>query len=121
MGLKRVAFKLNPTQYPSQGAYNCAPGNPPPVTITLDNSASNVDVGWSITMRETLPQSNQPWAVVDQSQGTVAAGQTAQVTLTPNPGICPNYAATPYHADIALSSGGSGTDTFTYSTVSFIG
>ncbi len=112
-GLRRVAFKLNPTQYPATGSWYCPP-TPPAVAITLDNMGSNVDVGWKVTMRETIPSTTTHWATVDLSQGTVSAGKTSQITLTPNPRTCA-YSAS-WHADVSLTSGGSGTQTFTYTT-----
>jgi len=121
-GLKRVNFTIKPTQYPPTGAWSCTQ-TPPPVTITLDNTGSNVDVGWKVTMRETIPRTTTPWATVDQSQGTVSAGKTAQIKLTPNPSTC-TYSSlngTPWHADVSLTSGGSGTQTFTYTIASVIG
>ncbi len=121
-GLRRVNFTIKPTQYPATGSWSCTQP-PPPVTITLDNTGSNVDIGWKVTMRETFFQTTTPWATVDQSQGTVSAGKTAQIKLTPNPSTC-TYSSPggmPWHADVSLTSGGSGTQTFTYTIAGLIG
>jgi hypothetical protein len=122
-GLRRVNFAIKPTQYPPTGPYNCNQGTPPAVAITLDNTGSNVDVGWTLKMRETLNNpTNTPWASTSQSSGTIAVGKTASVTITPNPNSCPaSGSEMTYHADISLTNGGSGTYTFAYSMINPIG
>jgi len=114
-GTVHVAFRLTPAQYPATGYWYCSQF-PPTVTVTLDNTGSNVDVAWSVKMREVFPPTT-PWAAVNQSQGTVAAGRTAQITITPDVSICRESVyppGTPWHADVSLTSGGSGAYTFTY-------
>jgi hypothetical protein len=115
-GTVHVAFRLAPGQYPATGYWYCTQF-PPAVTVTLDNTGSNVDVVWSVKMREIFPQTTTPWATVNQSQGMVPAGQTAQITITPDVSVCRESAyppGTPWYADVTLTSGGSGVYTFTY-------
>jgi hypothetical protein len=125
-GTSTVKFSITPTQYPASGAWDCRQGQPPAQTITLDNRGSNVAVGWQATMRETVGN-GQPWASTGPSQGPnqnmIPAGKTAQLTITPDAGVCSSVppAGTAFHADITLTSGGTGTYTFTYTMANPIG
>jgi hypothetical protein len=115
-GLRRVSFALKPAQ--ASGVCATTSTQLQPVTVTLDNSGSNVDVGWKATIKEQVGQNGQnPWASVKANQGTVPAGQTTQITITPANNVCstlPPSGSASYHVDITLTSGGNGTNTFTY-------
>jgi hypothetical protein len=121
---KVVNFKITPpTNY-----FACGLLSPPVpnLVLTLDNTGSNVAVGWQITAREAPDRlnpnpNNIKWAYFDAVGGSVPAGKTAQVTIKPyywsdSDNLCwwTSPSDVPYHAVVTLTSGGAGTFTFTY-------
>ena len=119
---KVVTFSTSPSTYfwdcPSKG-YSVGP-----ITLTLDNTGSNTAVGWQISARESPNQGpSVPWATFSAVSGTVAAGGTATVIIYPYTDDSDGPTLTlcnqttglaDYHADLTLTSGGSGSFTFTY-------
>jgi hypothetical protein len=59
-----------------------------PTTLTLDNTGSNVPVSWSAEISETVGTSGTVWASASPSSGTVPAGKTAKLVITPESKIC---------------------------------
>jgi len=59
-----------------------------PITLTLDAAGSNVAVSWNATIGDKIGASNTVWATVSPSSGTIPAGHTAQITVTPASNIC---------------------------------
>lgn len=96
-----------------------------PYSITLDNTGSSIAISWQATVPDTLTRSGNPWATVSVSQGTIPAGQTATVLVTPNnkDSVCNDAyfhnRQLAYHIVFTLTNGGNGTqiatDTITYS------
>jgi serine/threonine protein kinase len=122
-----VNFFINPTST----SYDCNanPGVPAPSTIfTLDNTGSNIDVGWQITVNDPpnfVRFFGVDWASLSATQGTVAAGSSIPITLLPytnsttGGGVCTSEgtippSAYPWTVTVTLTSGGSGSYTFTY-------
>ena len=94
-----VVFSVSPkdnTQY-------C--NNPPPYTVTLDNTGSNGAVSWQFSADQQL-QDGSPWASADPASGTISAGQTATFMLTPNGAVCTTGGK--YTATITVTPGGTG-------------
>jgi hypothetical protein len=58
-----------------------------PVTLTLDNSGSNVPVNWQVSITDTDP-AGTVWATASADKGSVAAAKTGTLTLTPVPTLC---------------------------------
>jgi hypothetical protein len=109
-----VKFSVSPTGFKQA----CDPqADPlPALTLTLDNTSSNVAVGFKVTNIGNVPGSAEPWATPDQSSGTVAAGAQSKLTLTPAKDLCTQFKPgqqTTFSADIVLTSGGSGTTSIT--------
>jgi hypothetical protein len=76
---------LDPTQAQCTG-----PASPlPPVTLTLDNSHSSVEVAWTLALGPG-PSGAGTWAqAAPASQGTLPAGAAPQaITLTPDGSLC---------------------------------
>jgi len=61
---------------------------PPPLTVTLDNTGSTVDVGWSVTIGDTVPNTTLVWATANPAAGTVPAGATGTFDLVPSDRLC---------------------------------
>ena len=61
-----------------------------PITVTLDNSASNVAVSWTASISETVGTSGVIWASASPSSGTIGAGKIVQVVVTPDSKLCTN-------------------------------
>ncbi|MBA3824390.1 MAG: hypothetical protein H0X24_10915 [Ktedonobacterales bacterium] len=80
--------------------------------LTLDNTGSQVDVGWKVTITEKAPDGN-PWATPSLTSGTVPANNSQALTLTLEPSLCRIQTQTVYHATITLTSGGTGNFVFT--------
>jgi len=116
-----ITFAVSPSQY----AQDCNKQlQPNPQGLVLDNTGSNRDVAWSVTMRESVSLTAVvPWAKPSQSQGVVPAGQTARITLTTGETTCravPNNGTRDFHADFTLVGGRTPftvTDTITGQTV----
>jgi hypothetical protein len=60
----------------------------PGLAIIIDNTASNRAVDWTVQIRQTIGASGQLWAAASPDHGTVAAGGTATLTITPRSSIC---------------------------------
>jgi hypothetical protein len=83
---------------------NCNGGPAAPYSITLNNTGSDVSVGWQFVAAGG-------WAIASPSSNTIGAGQTATVQVTPS--VCPSPGtATTYQATLHLSfpQGGSQPD-----------
>ena len=78
--------------------------------VTIDNSGSNVDVTWQVSITDTDPMNNV-WATASQTSGTVLAGQSASVTITPSSTLCQDMSAgqtLPYTAVFSYSGPSAG-------------
>ncbi len=64
-----------------------------PITLTLDNSGSNVPVDWQVSITDTDP-AGTIWATASASKGSVAAEKTGTLTLTPVPTLCNDLSKT---------------------------
>jgi hypothetical protein len=76
----------------------------------------DVAVTWKASARDLLP-SGAPWASIKLASGTVAAGGTQRITVTPSSILC-RYSSppgTPWHVDIGAANAGSYTFTYTVS------
>ncbi len=74
-----VKFFIRPTSQKDQ----CVQGNTaPPVSYTLDNTGSNVAVGWNVTFT-AAPNFPDPWGTANATSGIIPAGKTATLTITP--------------------------------------
>jgi hypothetical protein len=79
-----VNFVVSPTSF-SQSCTSTP--TLPALVVTLDNTASNVAVNWQITITDTDPVGNI-WATASAASGTVLAGQSQTVTITPISTLC---------------------------------
>lgn len=89
--------------------YSALPG----VSVTLDNSASNVAANWQLSGMQKIPGTSHDWASPSASSGSVAAEQQATLTLTPDPKLC-YWSPLPskvYHVTLSWNSGQSVTIT----------
>jgi hypothetical protein len=105
---------INFSVSPLTASWTSCPTPPGSQTFKLDNSKSTVAVSWKASARDMLP-SGAPWATITPvASGTVAAGGTQSVTVTPSNILCRYSSAngTPWHIDIAAA--GVGSYTFTY-------
>jgi hypothetical protein len=77
-----------------------------PLTLTLDNSGSNVPVTWQLSITDTDP-AGTVWATPSATRGSVAAEKTATLTLTPTPTLCGDLRQTqapvPYTANFTYN------------------
>ena len=93
-----------------------------PLTFSLYNSGT-VPVDWYASITDPTPDGKLPWAVAGAPYGTLPAGQSATLTITPDPSLCGQLAkaaakaAAPvtYHVTIFYAGigGASITDTIT--------
>lgn len=112
-----IRFIVSPTTASWLGCASPPPAPPPAQALTLDNSQSTVAVSWQASAVEK-DGSGALWAVITPASGTVAAGGTQKITVSPDPAspveICrsssPN--GTPWH--VSILAAGTGTATFTY-------
>ncbi|HEX6777688.1 MAG TPA: hypothetical protein VF099_05765, partial [Ktedonobacterales bacterium] len=77
------------------------------LTVTIDNTGSNVDVNWQVSITDTDPMGNV-WATASQTGGTVLAGQSASITITPTSTLCQDMTTgqtLPYTAAFSYSGG----------------
>jgi hypothetical protein len=70
--------------FDASGTYS-DPG--PSNVVTLDNSANNVSMDWSTSVTDNDP-AGHVWASTSPTQGTIAAGQQARVTVIPGATFC---------------------------------
>lgn len=59
-----------------------------PTKLTLDNTGSNVAVTWTATVSDKIGTSGVIWAGIAPSSGSIPAGQSIQITVTPASNIC---------------------------------
>jgi hypothetical protein len=111
-----VKFVAQPTSFDQ--TYNGT--NPlPALTVSLDNTGSNVATPWSASATEQAPQPGaaESWAAASPTSGTVAAGASATLTVTPAADLCARLPNTPttfmYHVAIHWTAGGGGVTTVT--------
>jgi hypothetical protein len=102
-----VAFNVGP----SQVSGDCKTG-PVPFQLKLDNSGSNVSVAWSIGFTSS-PDVKGDWGSASPSSGTVAAGASALIDITPLKSLCPLQSQTDYELKVAYGSSGSAVVTYT--------
>lgn len=116
------------TVKPANMTDNCPAGLASDYTITLDNTSSTIPVGWQAAVPDTLQRSGNPWAALSMVQGTIPAGKSQDVTVSPNntDSVCSDAAFVhngqfTYHIQFTLTSGGTGTqtaaDTISYSPI----
>ncbi|HEV7129470.1 MAG TPA: hypothetical protein VGN32_18695 [Ktedonobacterales bacterium] len=58
------------------------------LAIFLDNGHSNVPVDWWVNVAQATPDGKLPWAVANLPYGTLPAGKSTSVTLTPAVSLC---------------------------------
>jgi hypothetical protein len=116
-----VKFSASPTGF--KQACDGTLGQLSTLKVTLDNTGSNVDVGYQVINIGTSPNGKEPWAAASPASGTVAAGKSASLTLTPVKDLCTQFKdGTPvsFTASIKLTSGGTGTTVISDSVTPFI-
>jgi hypothetical protein len=70
--------------FDANGTYSDpAPSN----VVTLDNSANSMSIDWSTSVTDNDP-AGHVWASTSPTQGTIAAGQQATVTVIPGATFC---------------------------------
>jgi hypothetical protein len=81
-----ISFGVSqPTTFTQQ----CSAAQPlAPLTLTLDNSRSTISVDWWLDIPPSVPHGQTPWAIANPPYGTLPAGQTANVSLTPDGTLC---------------------------------
>jgi hypothetical protein len=108
-----VKFAITPTS----ATQSCGStlGQLPTLAVTLDNSGSTVTVSWQATIMDTVPSTKEPWAGISSASGTLAAGQTATLSVTPAKDLC-THVSTDFtgRVNVQVISGGSGTVTVTF-------
>jgi hypothetical protein len=106
------------TVSPIAANYSNCTTNPavPLATLTLDNSQSTLAVSWQATAVETV--SGEPWATISAvTSGTVAAGGTQSITVSPAPSLCQSSPPPGAQWHVSITTANAGTFTFTYSVV----
>lgn len=89
------------------------------LALSLDNSHSTISVDWWVSVTDKMPDHAHVWASAGPPYGTLPAGESADVTLTPDPGLCGELQGQPgsvtYHATVYYAGIGSFsvTDTIT--------
>jgi hypothetical protein len=87
----------------------------PSFTVTLYNQTGG-PVGYQTTIVSTVPGSSTPWASASPASGTIPAGGSQQVVITPNSGLCSDQllrGTQSFTLTIAAVSGATGTFTVT--------
>jgi hypothetical protein len=107
-----VKFAITPTS--AMQSCDGTLGQLPTLAVTLDNSGSTVAVSWQATVVDAVPSTKEPWAGISPASGTLAAGQTATLGVTPAKDLC-THISTDFtgRVNVQLISGGSGIFTFT--------
>jgi hypothetical protein len=89
-------------------SYSQCADNPvvPPATVVLDNSKGTAAVSWQANVVDVIPGSTTPWATITPiDRGTVAAGKTQQIIVTPAASICHlSRNGQSWHVDIPTSA-----------------
>jgi hypothetical protein len=57
-------------------------------TVTIDNTGSNRSLNWNVVINQTIGTSGQVWSTAVPTSGTVVAGGTASLVVTPRNNIC---------------------------------
>jgi hypothetical protein len=111
----RANLRIAPPGYQNYTEnYPCGGTDPAPYTFTLDNTGSNVLVSWQFVPTEY--NGSIPWATASPSSGTVAAGGSSQVQISPQYGVCGTYHATLH---LSFPQGGSQPDIALTATFTF--
>jgi hypothetical protein len=76
-----IAFALTPSQVNGSCKAVLAP-----FQLKLDNTKSNVTVGWSLAFAASVYPGD--WGTAKPTSGQVPAGQVATVTITPRADLC---------------------------------
>jgi hypothetical protein len=89
-----------------------------PFNLKLDNTGSTIAVGYSVSITDIAPNTAQYWATASPTSGTVGAGSSATVTVTPTEELCrasnlPQSGET-FHVKVQMTSGGSSVFTVNY-------
>jgi hypothetical protein len=90
-----------------------------PLTFRLVNSSSAVAVDWFASIPDATPDGKLPWAVAADPYGTLPAGQSATLTIIPDPSLCAQLAQkdkpVTYHVNVMYAGIGTYaiTDTIT--------
>jgi hypothetical protein len=83
--------------------------------LTLYNNTSG-PVGYQTDIITDMPGTSTPWASASPASGTIPAGNSRQVTVTPNSGLCTDSLLSgtqPFVLTISAVSGATGTFTVT--------
>ncbi len=78
----------------------------PVLTVNLDNTNSNVNVNWKVTVTEQ--EGGQPWAVPFATTGIVGAGQSSMLSVSPQVSLCANVpqgTVTNLHFVVTMTNG----------------
>ena len=62
------------------------------LNVFLDNSKSNVAVEWWVSVGQAAPDGKESWAAVSQPYGTLMAGQSQSLGITPISTLCTQLA-----------------------------
>jgi hypothetical protein len=81
----KIAFDYSGDTNPSSTCIGTA--SLPPTTINLNNSG-NVAVDWWVQLTQTLPDGKTLWAGALPPYNTLPAGQSVQLQVQPDPGLC---------------------------------
>jgi hypothetical protein len=91
----------------------------PPLQVQLNNDRSTVRVTWSVSITEMVGTSGHVWATASPPGGSVAAGATQMLTITPESGICNDsqnvVPDATYHVRLTFAPPDSLGDTITFS------
>lgn len=89
------------------------------LSLDLDNSHSTISVDWWVSITDKMPDGKHIWASAGPPYGTLPAGTSTSVTLTPDPALCGEIqgksSPVTYHATVFYAGMGSFsvTDTIT--------
>lgn len=72
--------------------------------LVLDNTASNVDVSWTISFQEMNPSQRGFWGTASSDNGTVLALQQGKVVITPSSDLCKANNTMTYHLQVSYNA-----------------
>jgi hypothetical protein len=74
------------------------------LSLSLDNAHSTISVDWWVSVTDKMPDHKHVWASAGPPYGTLRAGESTGVTLTPDPALCGELQGKPgpvtYHATV---------------------
>jgi hypothetical protein len=97
-------FNVSPTSFKQTCTTNST--FLPVITVNLDNTHSNTGVNWKATVTEQ--EGGQSWAVPFATTGSVAAGQSSMLAISPQVSLCnniPGNRVTNLHVVITMTNG----------------